>query len=108
MRQGGLSACVRCWVPLLRLAGRGGWASAVAVLVVAEGGVGKGRSCNWTLTSNFSCVLPRMSMQQSSFALAGVGRICLIRGGGSVGGEGASGHLGECAAPQMAPVRGLT
>ena len=54
----------------------------MAVLDVAEGGVGKGRSCNWTLTSGFSFVLPRMSMQQSSFTLAGVGRICLIRGGG--------------------------
>ena len=51
--------------------------AAVAVLDVAEGGVGKGRSCNWTLTSGFSFVLPRMSMQQSSFTLAGVGRICL-------------------------------
>ena len=54
----------------------------MAVLDVAEGGVGKGRSCNWTLTSGFSFMLPRMSMQQSSFTLAGVGRICLIRGGG--------------------------
>ena len=82
MRQGGSRSAFALLVLLLRLAGRGGWASAVAVLDVAEGGVGKGRSCNWTLTSNFSCVLPRMSMQQSSFALAGVGRICLIRGGG--------------------------
>ena len=31
----------RYWVLLLLLAGRGGWASAVAVLDVAEGGVGK-------------------------------------------------------------------
>ena len=80
----GLSVCVcvaecRCCV---WLGEEGGLASAVAVLDVAEGGVGKGRSCNWTLTSNFSCVLPRMSMQQPSFTLAGVGRICLIRGGG--------------------------
>ena len=61
----------------------------MAVLDVAEGGVGKGRSCNWTMTSSFSIMLPRMSMQQSSFALAGVGRICLIRGGGDGVGAGA-------------------